>query len=292
MRIHTELKLIEGDFDKINFYLKSPPSDLRQKIKCLSASFPFKEIPERWSTVFKFQIPRSGFNRDDANDVDIFTIDMDYEVLIADNPYHLTKNVKLAEARDNFKLNDNLTDYLSPCEYVKSDRAIIDLVNEIIDNSEFFWSAVQKLANWVNLRIIYDSKLRDDSYQGSLQTIQSKRAICADFVHLFLALTRASGIPSRAVIGLAKQIRSGQWESHSWSEVYDPKYGWTPIDIVVQPVIIADIGFFYIKRSIGYNCIDRMYAYHFDSNKDQVKIKVEQRFFIGKDEIQIPIDNS
>src|SRR5258708_7824089 len=56
---------------------------------------------------------------------------------------------------------------------------------------------------------------------------------CTDFHSLFISLARARQIPSRFEIGL--QVPPGKPSGkidgyHCWSEFWDPRDGWTPVD--------------------------------------------------------------
>jgi hypothetical protein len=71
--------------------------------------------------------------------------------------------------------------------------------------------------------------------QSPQDTLVSKKGICYDFAKLFVALSRANGIPSRVVRGLAFDFKPNvnfyvENYGHAWAEVYLPVYGWVPID--------------------------------------------------------------
>ena len=134
--------------------------------------------------------------------------------------------------------------------------------------------------------------MKNRPYQGALETLHSRKGICSDFVHLFLAMTRAINIPSKAIIGLI-MLEKGKWDVHSWAEVYDPNFGWTPIDITVQPIIIANLGINYIKRSSGFNCIDHLYAYFTDPEtlNNPLSLEIHQQYIIDRSLVEIGIQS-
>lgn len=70
--------------------------------------------------------------------------------------------------------------------------------------------------------------------------IQKNKAACMEFTDLFIALTRAMGIPARELNGYALgntdtatpisiNMKSGDL-LHSWPEFYDPNFGWVAVD--------------------------------------------------------------
>ena len=69
---------------------------------------------------------------------------------------------------------------------------------------------------------------------------QKDRAICMEFVDLFIALARASGIPAREVDGFAISAEPkanplainllGGDVLHAWAQFYDPSFGWVSVD--------------------------------------------------------------
>ena len=110
-----------------------------------------------------------------------------------------------------------------------------------------------KLSVVKNLQNIYDfvtSKLSYDYEKleagelvrlGALATLAQKDdAICMEYTDLFIALSRASGIPVREINGyaytiddtnrpLSLRIQGGD-VLHAWSQAYIPQSGWTMID--------------------------------------------------------------
>ena len=64
----------------------------------------------------------------------------------------------------------------------------------------------------------------------SLKSIlKTKRGECSDFSTYFISLCRASGIPSRHVVGrvVSKNLKKS---FHVWAEVFLENHGWIPVD--------------------------------------------------------------
>ena len=82
-----------------------------------------------------------------------------------------------------------------------------------------------------------DTVLRKGARQALLEPA---KAACMEFTDLFIAITRAMGIPARELNGyaiatdisnapLSVNLRGGDY-LHAWPEFYDPVYGWVAVD--------------------------------------------------------------
>lgn len=62
--------------------------------------------------------------------------------------------------------------------------------------------------------------------------ISKQKGVCQDFAHLFCALSRSNGIPTRYVSGYLDQNNNYQGDSqmHAWVESYIPEIGWKGFD--------------------------------------------------------------
>ena len=65
--------------------------------------------------------------------------------------------------------------------------------------------------------------------------LEARRGVCQDFAHIFIALMRPLGIPTRYVSGylfrdLAASDRPAEGASHAWAESFVPGLGWVGFD--------------------------------------------------------------
>ncbi len=63
---------------------------------------------------------------------------------------------------------------------------------------------------------------------GAKALLADGKGECGDYSSLFIALSRASGIPARAVVGYWTE--SGIDQTHVWAEFYLEGIGWIPVD--------------------------------------------------------------
>ncbi|MDI3269800.1 MAG: transglutaminase family protein [Bacillota bacterium] len=74
--------------------------------------------------------------------------------------------------------------------------------------------------------------------KGAVAALEAQSGICTEYTSLFVALMRASDVPSRIVNGQIlldskRQPAKGAWktaERHQWAEFFDPEKGWVPVD--------------------------------------------------------------
>jgi hypothetical protein len=75
-------------------------------------------------------------------------------------------------------------------------------------------------------------------------TLSSLKGDCDDYSILFVALTRAAGIPSWLELGIIYDPENGNWGAHAWAKVvipfFDGTYTIGTVDIVNQEFLIHD----------------------------------------------------
>lgn len=67
------------------------------------------------------------------------------------------------------------------------------------------------------------------------EALESRRGVCQDFAHIFIALVRPLGVPARYVSGYlfhdaAGTDRSSDGATHAWVETWLPDLGWVGLD--------------------------------------------------------------
>ena len=129
---------------------------------------------------------------------------------------------------------ENPDDYLEPQQYWEVDHPEIQKLANELENP-------QAIYQYVVDNLIYDyGRLSESTTRfGAANTLDNQdSAICMEFADLFVALTRAAGIPSRVVNGYAYTTNSSLRPLslkkdilHAWPEYYDQeKLLWVPVD--------------------------------------------------------------
>ncbi|MCP3870644.1 MAG: transglutaminase domain-containing protein [Gammaproteobacteria bacterium] len=78
----------------------------------------------------------------------------------------------------------------------------------------------RRIHDWIITTMDYTGYLRDA--RGALYALEKKRGDCTEYMHLFVALARANGIPARSMAGYVVErdgtVRAGDF--HNWAEFY------------------------------------------------------------------------
>lgn len=128
----------------------------------------------------------------------------------------------------------DLTQYIKPRQYWESDSAKIKAAAAGL-------TTPRKIYQYVVTNLIYDyGRLGETpTRMGAANILDNQNsALCMEFTDLFIALSRAAGIPARAVNGYAYTDNSAlrplslkQDVLHAWPEYYDAaKQLWRPVD--------------------------------------------------------------
>ena len=123
--------------------------------------------------------------------------------------------------------------YLRPSSRIESaDREIIQRAKAILGGETNSLLAVKKLVHWVS---DYVEDALVDSF-SALDALHSRRGECQAHAHLYTALGRAAGIPTRVVSGLV-YVEAIGFLYHTWAESFvgywiavDPAFNQVPVD--------------------------------------------------------------
>lgn len=145
---------------------------------------------------------------------------------------------------DNFSsLTDSqIKTWTKPDKYWEKDNPVILAALKEIFKDEKPNGSREKaklIYRYVVNTLTYDpSRLNNLERLGAVTALNNQqKAVCMEFTDLFIALTRASGIPARELDGYAysqnKNLRPLSFKPdllHSWPEYFDEKKGWVMVD--------------------------------------------------------------
>ncbi|MBN1939931.1 MAG: transglutaminase domain-containing protein [Candidatus Aminicenantes bacterium] len=126
-------------------------------------------------------------------------------------------------------------EYLRPNEYIQSDLPEIQRIARSVAGGETdAFAAALKLERWVAENMTFDLGI---AMAPASELIKNRRGTCVGYATLLATLTRASGIPSRVVLGYVYAL--GMFGGHAWTEIMVGE-DWVPLDAAVVSAGAAD----------------------------------------------------
>jgi transglutaminase-like putative cysteine protease len=131
---------------------------------------------------------------------------------------NITVELELSD-KPNLIAEEFESQYLKPEKFVESDSSeILSLANNLKGKNEL--ETVKNIYTWI-VDNIEDAGFVERDH-GALYTLDKKQGDCTEFTHLFVALSRANGIPSRGMAGFVHSenavLKPGDY--HNWAEVF------------------------------------------------------------------------
>ncbi|WP_321827043.1 transglutaminase-like domain-containing protein [Maribacter dokdonensis] len=120
------------------------------------------------------------------------------------------------------------------------------------DSTISIFKNLENLNHWVYNFIEFSTGATDVSTMLN-DVVTNKKGVCQDFAHLFCALARINGIPTRYVSGYLDQTHGfkGDSQMHAWVECYIPEMGWKGFDPTNN--ILADMNHLKVCHGKDYN---------------------------------------
>ncbi len=117
--------------------------------------------------------------------------------------------------------------YTRPEEFIESaDPRIVKLADSVAAGETNPYRLARKFYDYVIDTAHY--QLLGQGLRGATALLTTGEGECGDYSALFVALSRARGIPARPVVGY--WAISGLEQTHVWAEFYIEGLGWIPVD--------------------------------------------------------------
>lgn len=237
----TNCQLKSGNADKIVIHLKYPRSDLQQKVQLIDST----PEPTKQDSVSRGAYELFSYEFESLSEPIEIVTRFQVELSKKKSPVSRAPFPVILE-------RENIDYYLQPTPLVQSDAPEIrELSENLTALSKLLINAILRVVRWMSTYIKYDIEylgLR----QSSLEILNSKCGTCEDINQLFNAICRAANIPARIALGFSK-ADSG-WGRHVWSEIFDPQFGWFPVDILSTPIQIGQLDILHLKRMTSLDC--------------------------------------
>ncbi|MCG9971762.1 transglutaminase-like domain-containing protein [Christiangramia crocea] len=137
---------------------------------------------------------------------------------VYDKEYEVLRSISFKAENDIFLRNTLLTTLQNPVDF-QFDESI-----SIFDN-------LQKLNAWIHNEFTFKTDVTDIDTDLN-HILEIKQGVCQDFAHLFIAIAKNFGIPTRYVSGYLHQGNGyfGDSQMHAWVECNIPGAGWIGFD--------------------------------------------------------------
>lgn len=164
-----------------------------------------------------------------------------------------------AEASFDVKIKSETEMYLYPNKYSDFDQNsdCVKKASQLCSDKSGTVDKIAAIFGYVTDNISYDKELAKKVTSGLTgytpdpdRTLKNGKGICFDYASLMTAMCRSQGIPSRIVVGYAKENIY-----HAWNEIYTEETGW------ITPELFL--------KNKGYNIAD---ATFYSGQKDKKKI--------------------
>lgn len=112
-----------------------------------------------------------------------------------------------------------LNAYLKPQPLIESEHELIQTLARRL-KGESSQKTIQNIFDWTSSRITYAGYIK--RARGALYALKYKKGDCTEFAYLFVALSRANGIPARIVRGFvcSNSMVLDLGDYHEWAEFY------------------------------------------------------------------------
>jgi transglutaminase-like putative cysteine protease len=139
------------------------------------------------------------------------------------------------QALDAITDSGEMWDFLSPSAFARSSPRLDAFVAEIgLERGDDPVVTLRRLMGEMYTRFEYSPRsTRVDSPIDD--ALESRRGVCQDFAHIFIATARQLGVPARYVSGYlfhdaSRSDRSSDGATHAWAETLLPEIGWVGFD--------------------------------------------------------------
>lgn len=210
-------------------FLIIPQENDTQKFVSVEFENSLNAVNERSINGYGFQTirvhPRERFKQ--------ITFEANFQLIKKEiNPYDFQTETDLKMSYDkiqelNFRIDfDAFLRFTHFTTLPKSNSALFEF-----DRDRSVFENLEALNHWTSTYLTFEAHSTDVTTKLN-NVIEHRKGVCQDFTHLFCALARQNGIPSRYVSGYLHQGNGyfGDSQMHAWAEAYVPSIGWMGFD--------------------------------------------------------------
>lgn len=126
-----------------------------------------------------------------------------------------------------------IREYLKSTAFIPTDGKVREIALQVTKDKKKISEKARAVYEWVIENTYREQNVKGCGVGDVEKMLVQKGGKCADISSVFVAVSRAAGVPAREVFG----IRLGEKDEedmtgghHCWVEFYVPGYGWVPAD--------------------------------------------------------------
>ena len=123
--------------------------------------------------------------------------------------------------------------YLAPTSLGPTGGEVKKLADSITKGKKTVLEKARAIYDWTCENTYRDPNTKGCGKGDVCVLLQKPGGKCTDITSVFIALSRAAGVPAREVFGIRLGKKAQEditaWQ-HCWAEFYLPGYGWVPVD--------------------------------------------------------------
>lgn len=234
-----------GDYQIFDFQLAyelKNTSFLSKKME-IALPMPIKDYQEIIISSLN-PVPEKMYKDADGNIIGVYNVGGKSSVTVDARGKAKVYNKKI-DTDEGTSGDSRLPVWLKPQKFWETgDTGIKQISKETTDSRNSNVSNALSIYTYITRNLTYDYEQAKTGgkplRKGAVITLNERKGLCTDFSDTFVALARASGVPSRLVEGYAyaKDQNSNPTPLggnsndllHSWVQFYSPKQGWVSVD--------------------------------------------------------------
>lgn len=121
--------------------------------------------------------------------------------------------------------------FLRPTRLTRMHGSLVTLAHALEKHDHDPREILHHLTERLYLRMRFDTKVTGVKTTAA-EAFEAGHGVCQDYVHIFIAVARALGIPARYVSGhlFRRDGANCQPATHAWAEAHDAELGWIAFD--------------------------------------------------------------
>lgn len=146
-----------------------------------------------------------------------------------------SRYTKVLEQEFTAKITNETSPFLYPNRYVKFSRnsACVEKAAQLCAGKNGTIEKTAAIFGWITENVTYDRELAATVKSGYVpdpdSVLAKKSGICYDYASLMAAMLRSQDIPTRLVVGYAKENIF-----HAWNEIWTEQTGWITPELLLS----------------------------------------------------------